>query len=146
VVKFGTLTELTQVLQASISPVALVSGVGLLILSMTNRFGRVSDRLRELAAQGRRQSTEHPHVPEQIAILVQRARLLRAAISCAVGCVLLSAVEVLLIFFIALVDLEAQLVVVLLFAASLVFLIASLICFLLDLRLSLQALNAELRR
>jgi len=44
------LDDLTRVLQASISPVALVSGVGLLILSLTNRFGRVTDRLRELAA------------------------------------------------------------------------------------------------
>jgi hypothetical protein len=145
-VKFGALAELTQVLQASISPVALVSGVGLLILSMTNRFGRVSDRLRELAAGQRNQHVGHPAVAEQIAIFLRRARLLRAAISCAVGCVLLSAVEVLLIFSMAVLDAEAQRVVLLLFAASLVCLIVSLVCFLLDLRLSLQALNAELRR
>ena len=41
---------LIRILHASISPVALISGVGLLILSMTNRFARVTDRLRELAA------------------------------------------------------------------------------------------------
>ena len=144
--KIGTLNELTQVLQASISPVALVSGVGLLILSMTNRFGRVSDRLRELAAEERRQPLEHSRVQEQIAIFLQRARLLRAAISCAAGCVLLSAVEVLLIFSIAVLEAEAQLLVLLLFAGSLGCLIASLAYFLLDLRLSLNALTAELGR
>jgi len=39
-----TVTELIPVLQVAIGPVVLISGIGLLILSMTNRFGRVIDR------------------------------------------------------------------------------------------------------
>jgi len=47
-----TVIELIPVLQTAIGPVALISGIGLLILSMTNRLGRVIDRGRSLAAVG----------------------------------------------------------------------------------------------
>jgi hypothetical protein len=43
-----SLTELIPVLQMAIGPVILISGVGLLLLSMTNRLGRVIDRARLL--------------------------------------------------------------------------------------------------
>src|SRR2546430_16550530 len=84
-----TLQGLTQLLQASISPVALVSGVGLLILSQTNRFSRVTDRLRELAGQ-RHAGREDSRLETQIVIFPLRARILRAAIGFAVGLVLMA--------------------------------------------------------
>src|ERR1039457_3922044 len=37
-----------QILTASIAPVIVISGVGLLLLSITNRYGRVIDRARLL--------------------------------------------------------------------------------------------------
>jgi hypothetical protein len=46
-----SLHHLIPSLQVAIGPVILVSGVGLLLLSMTNRFGRVIDRSRELATE-----------------------------------------------------------------------------------------------
>jgi hypothetical protein len=36
--------ELIPVLQVAIGPVILISGVGLLLLTLTNRFGRAVDR------------------------------------------------------------------------------------------------------
>ena len=45
---FPTLTELIPILQIAIGPVILISGVGLLLLSMTNRLGRAIDRARIL--------------------------------------------------------------------------------------------------
>ena len=36
--------ELIPVLQMAVGPVILISGIGLILLSMTNRFGRVIDR------------------------------------------------------------------------------------------------------
>jgi hypothetical protein len=42
------LRDVVPLLQASVSPVTVISGVGLLILSMTNRYGRVIDRVRTL--------------------------------------------------------------------------------------------------
>ena len=37
------LHELIPVLQVAIGPVILISGVGLLLLTLTNRFGRIID-------------------------------------------------------------------------------------------------------
>jgi len=44
-----SLHELIPVLQVAIGPVILISGIGLLLLGMTNRYGRTIDRARELA-------------------------------------------------------------------------------------------------
>ena len=38
------LDQLIPILQLAIGPVILISGVGLLLLTLTNRFGRLVDR------------------------------------------------------------------------------------------------------
>ena len=43
-----SLSELVPILQIAIGPAILISGVGLLLLSMTNRLGRVIDRALQL--------------------------------------------------------------------------------------------------
>ncbi|MGH8016807.1 MAG: DUF2721 domain-containing protein [Opitutaceae bacterium] len=48
-----SLNELVPILQLAIGPVIVISGVGLVLLSMTNRYGRVIDRARHLAEQRR---------------------------------------------------------------------------------------------
>jgi len=40
-----------QILTASIAPVIVISGIGLLLLSITNRYGRAIDRVRLLARE-----------------------------------------------------------------------------------------------
>ena len=137
------LDTLAKILQASISPMALISGVGLLILSLTNRFSRVADRLRELAQQDSEKTATRRE--EQIHIFEARAELLRQSISCAVGSVLITSILVLVLFAMAVLHLNAQLVVYALFACSLLFLIASLILFLRDMSSSLKALKERLR-
>ncbi len=143
--ELGTLEGLTRVLQASISPVALISGVGLLILSETNRFSRVTERLRELARQREEAAAPAARVESQIHIFHRRARLLRQAIACAVASVLLASVVVLLVFAMAVLELPLHLLVLLLFALCLVALIVSLTLFLWDMRLSLKAVQEEIR-
>jgi hypothetical protein len=39
-------TSVVQILTASIAPVIVISGIGLLLLSITNRYGRAIDRAR----------------------------------------------------------------------------------------------------
>lgn len=139
-----SLDNLIRVLQASISPVAMVSGVGLLLLSLTNRFGRVTDRLRELAAE-RDNPVHRAGVEKQIQIFHRRARIIRSAVSAAVGCMLLASCMVLLLFGMAVAGIPAQTVVLMLFGASLLSLIGTLILFLMDMRLSLRAVEEELQ-
>ena len=94
-----TVNELIPVLQTAIGPVVLISGIGLLILSMTNRLGRVIDRGRSLA----REFPEHPvqlhsQLKAQLLILSHRARLLRNAITLATLSVLSAAALIIVLF------------------------------------------------
>lgn len=139
-----TLESLIKVLQASISPVAMISGVGLLLLSLTNRFGRVTDRLRELVGE-RRAGHGDGRLDTQIEIFHRRARIVRSAISSAVGCMFMASLMVVLLFGMAVFHFNAQRFVLLFFATSIGFLISSLTFFLLDMRLSLRAVEEELK-
>src|ERR1041384_6107922 len=113
--------DLISTLQASVGPVILISGVGLLILSMTNRFARVVDRSRQVV-EALRHAPEHEkeHFSSQLEILFRRARLLRLAIIFAVLSVLVVAILVITLFLAALLHVEAVLLGVILFILCLV--------------------------
>jgi hypothetical protein len=139
------LETITRVLQASISPVALISGVGLLVLSITNRLGRVMDRLRATAAEARVNPADK-HLAAQVNVLHRRARILRNSVRAAVVCVLCASALVLALFSMALFGWRLERLIIALFASSLLSLIAGLLLFLLDLNWSLRAVQAELKR
>lgn len=139
------LEGLLKVLQASISPMALISGVGLLLLSLANRFGRVTDRLRELSRARGGFHGSSPRVERQVTVFLQRAHILRQSINCAVGCALFASVMVLCLFVLAQFGIPLQWLVLLLFSVSLVCLIVSVGLFLWDMHLSLVAVQEELR-
>ena len=75
-----TVAELIPVIQMAIGPVILISGVGLLILSMTNRLGRVIDRTRELCDRKEEDGCTDGVITDQLTILMRRARLIRLSI------------------------------------------------------------------
>jgi hypothetical protein len=139
-----TLEQLIPVLQVAIGPVIFISGVGLLILSMTNRLGRTIDRSRQLV-ELRRTATDDQliRVELQLGILWLRARLQRAAITLAGIAVLLDAFLMILLFLGVLVDLHVAQVVALTFVACMTALIGSILFFLRDINLSLRALAHE---
>lgn len=139
------LESLLKVLQASISPMALISGVGLLLLSLSNRFGRVTDRLRELSRARGGFHGPSPRVERQVAVFMQRAHILRRSINCAVGCALFASVLVLVLFAVAAFRAPLEWLVLLLFTLSLVSLIVSVGLFLWDMHLSLVAVQEEMR-
>ena len=139
------LNDLIPILQAAISPVVLISGVGLLILSMTNRLARVVDRSRQLGATRHDSSPpDRQRAESQLQILVRRARLLRRAIFFATLCVLIAAILVIDLFLSAYLQLEIVLLGVVLFILCLASLIVALITFLQDINLSLVALDMDL--
>jgi hypothetical protein len=138
--------ELIPILQIAVGPVILISGIGLLLLSMTNRFGRIIDRSRQLAEVRHQGSSEAPnHIEQQIVILMRRARVVRRAIVLATLSVLCAATLVISLFlFHFLVWSGSGIVVMMLFLCCLSCLILSLLAFLHDINLSLAALKLEL--
>jgi hypothetical protein len=137
--------DLMPMLQGAIGPVILISGVGLLLLSMTNRFSRVLDISRQLAAILRRApESERQRLRSELEILYGRARLLRTAIALAILSVLTAALLVISLFLAASLHWQWGGMGALLFIVCLLALIASLCCFLLDFNRSLKALKLEL--
>jgi hypothetical protein len=140
-------SEFLPVIQLAITPVILISGVGALMITLTNRLGRIVDRTRSLAGQMRQGAMEERgHLEGQLVILWQRAKLVRLAVTLAGLSMLLSCVLVLAIFVDASVRREFGLELVVIFLASVLSLIAALVAFLRDIWLSLEALALEMAK
>ncbi len=138
------LIDLVPILQVAVGPVILVSGVGLLLLSMTNRLGRVIDRSRLLAEAVRKAGgQDRSRFLSQLKVLSRRARLVRLAIILASLSVLLAAVLIIALFLAALLRWEIGMLVVILFVGCMAALIGSVSVFIADINLSLSALSLE---
>ncbi|MCX6108360.1 MAG: DUF2721 domain-containing protein [Proteobacteria bacterium] len=152
--------ELVQIMQASIAPVTLISGVGLLILSMTNRYGRAIDRTRELlkAIEGESvgegegagpavadvHHVDH-HFKRQIRILYTRALLMRWAIGAEIGSIFSTGLTIFLIYVHLAFGNNLSAFAQTSFITALVLLIVGMGLYLVDMRLSLKALHLEIR-
>lgn len=135
-----------QFLQACITPVALISGVGLLLLTITNRLGRTIDRTRRLVDEltgnrgNRREEKEN-----EIRILYRRSRLLRISIGAMVVSVISSSLIIPLLFFMTLSGHDLRILGYILFILSILSILISCLYFFRDVILSLHALKVEAR-
>ena len=140
-----SLSDLIPTLQLSIGPVILISGVGLILLSMTNRFGRIIDRTRTLSREvPSAVEMDRPSILAQLRILSRRAKIVRAGIALAALSVLLASLLIISLFLAALFDLDIALPIAALFMLCMLALITSLVFFLADIDLSLRALWLEM--
>ncbi len=140
-----TLTELIPVLKMAIGPVVLLSGVGLLLLSLTNRLGRVIDRGRNLALELRDASEQrHQTIEAQLNILSRRARLLQLSIIFAVLCMLLAALLVITLFIFAAANVEDAWLPAGLFVCAMASLFVSLVYLIQELNQALKAFRLDI--
>ena len=140
-----SVAQMLPVLQTAIGPMILISGLGLVLLTMTNRLGRTIDRVRILAAiLPTATESKHAKVSAQLQILWRRARLIRTAIMLCATSALASAILIIVIFFTALWQLEVALLIGALFILSMLCLIGALIFVILDINQSLMALKLEM--
>ena len=140
-------SSVVQILTASIAPVIVISGVGLLLLSITNRYGRAIDRARALM-----DSLEHSdpnsarikHLEEQLRHTHQRARLLRASLTYASASIFFVSLMVVLLFLEQVLGLQRDFLALPLFALCLLCLVASMYYSIRDITLSLDALELQI--
>jgi hypothetical protein len=144
--KMLSVAELIPVLQTAIGPVILISGVGLLLLTMTNRLGRVIDRARILAGQmNETDETGRQVKGAQLVILWRRARLIRLSITLTASSALFAAILVVVLFMTAILRIESAWLIGGLFILDMASLIGALIYFLQDVNLSLEAVKIEIQ-
>ncbi len=140
--------SLLPMIQLAITPVILITGLGSLLLTMTNRLGRIVDRTRILAGQARvaTEGEERAHIESQLRILFHRAGLVRMAVSLAATSMFVSGLLVVAIFLSALLRIEAGFALLGLFVAAIALLLGALVYLLRDINKALHALGLEVRR
>jgi polyferredoxin len=133
-------------LQACITPVALISGIGLLLLTVTNRLGRTIDRTRHLVDEmGKPEVRNKKEKKNEIKILYRRSRYLRLSIGAMVISVISSSLIIPVLFFMTLFTIDLRIIGYSLFVLSILTILVSSIYFFIDVRLSLHALKLEVR-
>ncbi len=144
-----TLTQLVPTLQLAVGPVILISGVGLLLLTLTNRFGRMLDRSRAIIreiSEGGQPAAVVANLQGQVEILQRRARILRLSITLAAVTVLSVGVLILGLFVSALWQIEMARALVAIFCVAILGLIGSTLAFIADMNLSLRAAQLDWKR
>lgn len=139
------LSDLISTLQLAVGPVILISGISLILLSLTNRFGRIVDRTRQLSVEYRNTSeADQERILLELEILTVRAKVIRSSNFLAVLSVLLVSFIIIGLFGSALYHFTMTYILIILFISSIISLILSLFLFIYDLDLSLKALWIEL--
>ncbi len=139
-------SQLVPILQLAIGPVILISGVGLLLLTLTNRFGRMVDRSRAIIhelLEGGQAPDVIENLRAQVGILHRRARILRLSITLAAVTVLGVGVLILGLFVAAFWQLEIVGLLVVIFCIAILGLIGSMAAFISDMNLALKAAQLD---
>ncbi|MEI6848387.1 MAG: DUF2721 domain-containing protein [Chlorobiaceae bacterium] len=140
-----TFVEFVPILQTAIGPMILISGLGLLLLTMTNRLGRIIDRSRNLLGNIESSSpSRNDIIRQEVTILWKRARYLRSAILLASITCLCGSLLIILLFLSALVHIDLPVLLSAIFIFSMLCLNFSLIFFGIDVNLSLEALKVNM--
>ncbi len=140
-------TSVVQILTASIAPVIVISGIGLLLLSITNRYGRAIDRARLLMrelANSDIGSANVRHLEEQLRHTHQRARLLRGSMIYSSASIFFVTLTVLALFADQVFQLHVDFVALPFFALCLLSLVISIYYSIRDITVSLSALEMEM--
>jgi predicted membrane channel-forming protein YqfA (hemolysin III family) len=125
---------LSQFIELTITPCLLVSAIGLLLLSMTNRYTHLTNRIRQAQCK------------DDKSLMYKRIRTLKFAILSALLAILCLCV-LMIFFFQVLVNKgkEDNFVTIVLFTASLIFLLLSLSLFTFDMFVSLNSIHKKLK-
>ncbi len=141
-----TTSAITPVLQLAVSPVILISAVGLLLLTLNNRIAHSIDRARSLSRESATASGKlKEKIDSEVKIIYRRAELIRRSIVYTIGSALASSVLIISLFIAALFGFEMAWLYIVCFVVSLVCLILGLIFFIRDVNSGLAALHVELR-
>jgi hypothetical protein len=131
-------------LQACITPVAMISGVGLLLLTITNRLGRIVDRTRQLVAELDKPGIKREKIKvNQVQVLMKRGKLLKYSIAWLLVGMIASCLIIPLLFIMNLVGTDLLKIGYALLIISIFSLLLSLIYFFNDILLSLNAVKLE---
>jgi hypothetical protein len=107
------------VIQLSVAPVFLLTGIGAILAVMTNRLGRIIDRARVLEEKQDRAAPELvPSLRADLNVLSRRAKWISAAITLCTTTALLVCTVIAVLFLSASLHFDARIPVTILFVAA----------------------------
>jgi hypothetical protein len=130
-------TDVVQAIQLSLAPVFLLNGIGVMLSMLTSRLSRIVDRARVMEQQlPMAGDVESRQMHATLAIVSRRARLMNRAITLGTVAALLIALVVGLLFAAAFVSFSFGPTIACVFIASMLSLVGSLWCFLIEVRIA----------
>lgn len=136
--------DIAHLIQSSVAPVFLLSGVAATLGVLTNRLSRIVDRARALEDQLEGHPGRGPQLHGDLRVLARRANYINVAISLATIAALLVALVVVTLFANAFIGSELAIMIALLFVGAMVCLSAAFIAFFIEVRLAMTALRIGL--
>jgi hypothetical protein len=136
-------SQISHVIQLSVAPVFLLTGVGAMLSVLSNRLGRAVDRARHFEARyGTASETEQQSLLFELRLQAKRCRLIYTAMSLLVLCALLICSVIVALFASAFFSANGlALSIASLFVAAMLAFIAALILFLREVHLATSNLR-----
>ena len=141
------ISDIAHVIQLSVAPVFLLSGIGAILAVMTSRLGRIIDRARVLEARLEDAPPDRVATFEaDLATLTHRASLIGPAITLCTTTALLVCTVIAVLFLSAFLRFDASVPVALLFIAAMLAFFLGLLWFLREIYVATSNLRIASRR
>jgi hypothetical protein len=140
--ELSNVSTVAHVIQLSVAPVFLLSGIGAILAVMTNRLARIIDRARLLETRLDQATPETAvMVREDLVTLRQRAKLIGPAITLCTATALLICMVIAVLFLSAFLKFNAGVIVALLFILAMLAFSLGLVWFLREIRVATRNLR-----
>ena len=136
------MVEFSATLSDALAPVTLISGVGLLLVSMSARYCHATSRIRQLLAERKEESEDfHVEIDQSIDLIYKRASLLKTGILTLMISAAFSSLQVLVIVIERLFSLDLSLMKSTMLLASVIFIVISSCIYVSEVQVSVKALG-----
>ena len=135
------MVEFSATLSDALAPVTLISGVGLLLVSMSARYCHATSRIRQLAERKEESEDFHEEIDQSIDLIYKRASLLKTGILTLMISAAFSSLQVLVIVIERLFSLDLSLMKSTMLLASVIFIVISSCIYVSEVQVSVKALG-----
>ena len=136
------MVEFSATLSDALAPVTLISGVGLLLVSMSARYCHATSLIRQLLAERKEESEDfHEEIDQSIDLIYKRASLLKTGILTLMISAAFSSLQVLVIVIERLFSLDLSLMKSTMLLASVIFIVISSCIYVSEVQVSVKALG-----
>ena len=136
------ISDVGHMIQLAIAPVFLLTGVGTMLVVLTNRLARIIDRTRVVEARMREEG-EHPDCVAELRSLYRRAGLINVAIAANSLCALLVCLVIAMLFLADSTNLPFDRYIAVCFVLAMAALTASFVYFLREVFVGSRYLRAQ---